>query len=237
MSLSLFAGLALVIACSGFVQGATGVGFALIVAPVLALTRPDLLPGGLLILMLPLNAFVSWRERHALDWRGAGWLSAGRLAGTFPGLWILVAVASSTLDLLIGVATLAAALASMVAPRFDPGRGAFAAAGLVTGITETATGIGGPPLALVYQHYAAASQRANVALCFLLGELVSLLLLAVAGLLTFAQCEIALWFLPALAIGGIGSRLAHGSLDQRRLRQFVIGFAIVSAAVLIVRSL
>jgi hypothetical protein len=31
--------------------------------------------------------------------------------------------------------------------------------------------------------------------------------------------------------------LAHASLDQRRLRQFVIGFAIVSGAVLIVRSL
>ena len=32
-------------------------------APIAAIIRPDLLPGGILVLMLPLNAFVAWRER------------------------------------------------------------------------------------------------------------------------------------------------------------------------------
>lgn len=223
-------------AFAAFLQGAIGVGFALIVAPVLALTRPELLPGGLLLLMLPLNAFVAWRERAALDWNGSGWITAGRVAGTFVGLWVLIAVAPSTLNMLVGAATLLAALASMVAPAFAPNRGAFASAGVITGITETATGIGGPPLALVYQHHSAASQRANVALCFLLGELLSLVLLAMAGRISMAQTVVAALFLPAVVIGGLGSRLAHAGLDQRRLRMFVLGFAVVSGIVLIVRG-
>ncbi len=107
---------------------------------------------------------------------------------------------------------------------------------VVTGITETATGIGGPPLALVYQHHAAASQRANVALCFLLGEVLSLALLAAAGRISVTQTEVAALLLPAVVVGGLSSRLAHAGLDQRRLRLFVLGSAVVSGIVLIVRG-
>jgi uncharacterized membrane protein YfcA len=234
VSLSLLLLLAALVAFAAFVQAAIGVGFALIVAPVLALLAPELVPGGLLLLMLPLNAFVGWRERSALDWFGSGWVTAGRALGTLFGFWILVAVSSSTLNLLVGAATLAAALASLAAPAFDPSRNAFAAAGLMTGITETATGIGGPPLALVYQHHSGPSLRANVAVCFLIGEIFSLALLAATGRLTLWQIEAALLLFPALALGAWVSQIAHAALDQRRLRLFVLGFAIVSGLVLIV---
>jgi uncharacterized protein len=226
--------LAILVAGSAFVQASIGVGFALIMAPVLALVAPELLPGGLLLLMLPLNAFVGWRERSALDWFGSGWITAGRAAGTFLGFWVLVAVSSSTLNLLVGIATLLAALASLFAPAFDPSRAAFVTAGVMTGITETATGIGGPPLALVYQHHAAASLRANVAICFLIGEIFSVVLLAVTHRLTMWQIEAAALLFPALAVGALASAIVHGRLDQRRMRLFVLIFAIVSGLVLIV---
>ncbi|MEW6639736.1 MAG: sulfite exporter TauE/SafE family protein [Pseudomonadota bacterium] len=234
MSLTLFALIAAVVTIAGFIQATIGVGFALIIAPVLALLAPDLLPGGLLLLMLPLNAFVAWRERSAVDWFGTGWITAGRTAGTFAGFWILVAVSSAMLNLLVGAATLLAAMASLLAPKFEPSRHAFLAAGLVTGVTETATGIGGPPLALVYQHHSAAQLRANVALCFLIGEVFSVLLLAAAGRLTWAQAITSVLLLPALLLGIALSRVAYTRLDQRRLRLFVLGFAMVSGLVLIV---
>lgn len=236
MSISVFSIIAIVVVFAAFVQGATGVGFALIVAPVLALTKPELLPGGLLLLMMPLNIFIGWRERAAFEWRGSAWVTAGRVGGTFVGLWVLIAVAPSTLSMLVGVATLLAALASMLVPAFDPTPSAFAVAGVVTGITETATGIGGPPLALVYQHHSPAGQRANMAVCLLLGQVMSLTLLAVAGRLSWTQVGLAAVFLPGLAIGGFCSRFAHAGLEERRLRIFVLGFAIVSGIVLIARA-
>jgi uncharacterized membrane protein YfcA len=233
VSLALFVLLAIIVAVAAFVQAAIGVGFALIVAPVLALTAPELLPGGLLLLMLPLNAFVGWRERAALDWFGSGWITAGRAAGTFLGFWILIAVSISTLNLLVGLATLFAAIASLLAPAFEPRRAAFLAAGVITGVTETATGIGGPPLALVYQHHGAASLRANVAACFFIGELFSLALLIATGRLTMWQGQAALLLFPPLVIGALCSQFVHGRLNQRRLRLFVLGFAIASGLVLI----
>ena len=221
---------------AAFVQGATGVGFALIAAPVIGIVRPDLLPVCVLVLMLPLNVYVGWREREAIDRRGAGWITGGRLLGTAGGLWVLVALSAGQLSLFVGASTVAAALVTLAMPAFSPGRGAFVAAGLVTGVTETATGIGGPPLALVYQHQRAPVMRSTIALCFLVGELVSLAVLAATGRIGAAQLEAAAWLLPALLAGALLSRAVHRRVDGRLLRLFVQLFAIVSGAVLLARS-
>ena len=158
--------LIVVAAVSALIQSTIGVGFALIMVPVAAVLRPELLPGGIIILMLPLNAWVAWRERGDVDGFGTSWITGGRVIGGFAGLGVLAILSKRGLNLLIGASTLMAVAASVLAPRFRPGRSAFAAAGLVTGVTETTTGIGGPPLALVFQHHTPAALRATLAACF-----------------------------------------------------------------------
>ncbi len=86
-------------------------GFAMIVAPVVSFIDPTLIPVMLLVLMIPLNAYVAARERSAIDWHGVKWISVGRFAGTFAGLWILLIVNLHQLSLLIGWSTLIAAVA------------------------------------------------------------------------------------------------------------------------------
>src|SRR5581483_8404210 len=152
VSVPLLAVLALTTLVAAFIQGSTGIGFALILAPVLALLAPDLLPVCLLALMVPLNIYVAWRERGALDRRGAAWITAGRFLGMFGGLWLLEVVTTSRLHLLVGVVIVLAAVLTLLMPVFEPGPRAFVGVGVATGISETATGVGGPPLALVYQH-------------------------------------------------------------------------------------
>jgi uncharacterized membrane protein YfcA len=235
MTLPVFALIAVVVMVAAFVQGTTGVGFALIVAPVLAVLAPQFVPVCLLFLMLPLNSYVTWRERAALDRSGAGWITLGRFAGTFGGVAILAALSARNLDIAIGASTVLAALLSYFAPSFTPGPRSFLAAGLVTGVTETATGIGGPPLALLYQHQAAPRLRSTIAFCFLVGELVSLAVLAFAGRVNIAQFTTALKLLPALALGGLLSRLVHERVHGALLRNFVLLFALVSGMVLIIR--
>lgn len=211
-----------------FIQGASGMGFALIVVPVLALVHPEAIPGALLFLMLPLNAYVTWRERGAIDRTGAGWITVGRFAGTFAGLGILLVLSTYWLNQFVGISTLLAVLASVLAPSFTPGKKAFIATGLVTGITETATGIGGPPLALVYQHAPVATLRSTVALCFLVGEVISLIVLGLSGALAWSHLSYAVLCLPALLLGMGLSSLVHHRLDQRRLRIGALVFATVS---------
>lgn len=230
----IFTILALATGVAAFIQGAVGIGFALIVAPVMGLLRPDLLPVALLILMLPLNGYVGLRERDAIDWKGVGWVSLGRLPGTLAGLGILVVMSANGLNQLIGASTILAVLAGLFAPVFQPGRGACATVGVVTGVTETATGVGGPPLALLYQHRPGPVLRSTIALCFLAGELVSLAILALAGQFQLHQWLWALALLPALAVGSVASRLVHHRLDARRMRLGVLSFALISGIVLLI---
>lgn len=235
MSAEILAWIALAVLAGAFVQGSTGMGFALIVAPVLGLLAPSLLPVSLLVLMLPLNALIAWRERHAIDLLGTRWISLGRVLGTFGGLWVLMVLPLSQLNILIGVSTIAAVLVSWLAPAFSPGRKAYVSTGVITGITETATGIGGPPLALVYQHMPVATLRASVALCFLIGELVSLLVLSLNGRLQMELLQPVAWMLPALALGLGLSQWVHRRLNTRFLRQFVLSFALVSGVLVLLK--
>ncbi|MCE8018338.1 sulfite exporter TauE/SafE family protein [Halomonas sp. MCCC 1A17488] len=229
-----FAVIATATGIAAFVQGAIGIGFALIVAPVLGFLRPDLLPVALLILMLPLNLYVGLREREAIDWKGVGWIGLGRLPGTFLGLWILVVLSADSLNQVVGASTVIAVLAALFAPVFRPKAGACASVGVITGITETATGVGGPPLALLYQHRPGPELRSTIACCFLIGEIVSLVILAVAGKFHLDQLRWALYLLPPLLIGSVASRVTHHCIDARRLRQGVLLFALVSGVVLMV---
>ncbi|MFJ9823631.1 sulfite exporter TauE/SafE family protein [Streptomyces sp. NPDC101160] len=232
MSVTTLAVLALTVAVASFVQGSSGLGFALIVAPVAGLLAPGLLPVFVLAAMIPLNMYVAWRERAALDLRGAGWITAARLAATPGGLALLWLIPDRSLGLFVGIATVLAAVVSLAAPAFSPGRAAYLGAGAITGLTETATGVGGPPLALVYQHRPPAELRSTVALCFLVGELASLALLFATGKGQPADLGWALALLPAIAVGAWASRLVRHRLNASRMRLFVLGFATVSGLVL-----
>lgn len=227
---------AMTVALAAFVQGASGLGFALIVTPVLMLMQPDLLPACVLILMLPLNAYVAWRERHALNMRSVGWVSLGRFVGTFGGLAVLVVLSAQAMAIFVGASTIAAAVVTWFIPAFAPGIMALVAAGLITGITETATGIGGPPLALTLQHRPVAEMRATIAVCFIVGEVISLVFLFFMGKVQASHLQATLILLPALFVGMFASRFVHSRISARVMRFFVQAFAIVSGLVLLVKA-
>ena len=224
--------LAMAVVVAAFVQGSSGLGFALIVAPVAGFIDPGLVPVFVLASMIPLNLYVAWRERTSLDLRGVGWITGARLAATPAGLALLWLIPEHSLGLFVGVATVLAAVVSLAAPTFAPGRAAYVGAGAVTGLTETATGVGGPPLALVYQHRPPAELRSTVAACFLVGEVASLLLLFATGKAAPTELGQAALLLPAIALGAWLSHLVHHRLDARRMRLFVLVFALVSGVVL-----
>jgi uncharacterized membrane protein YfcA len=236
MSTTALALIAATVLVAAFVQGSTGLGFALISGPVIGMLQPLLLPVFLLLQMIPLNGYVAWRERGAMDRSGVTWISFGRAVGTFGGLWVLFVVTERQLSLLIGISTVLAALVTLLAPTFQPGRPAYVTAGLITGVTETSTGIGGPPLALVYQHRPGPVLRSTVASCFLIGEVISLGILALSGRISPDQLRTAALLLPAVVVGALLSRLVHHRLDGKMVRVIVLGFAIVSGVAVTVQA-
>nr|WP_202031690.1 sulfite exporter TauE/SafE family protein [Paraburkholderia sacchari] len=235
--MTVFLILAATVTIAAFIQGAVGVGFALICAPVIGLIDPGLLPVSLLILMLPLNVYLAWRERPALDSNGTLWITVGRTVGAVGGVLIISRISAHDLNLFIGASTIAAAVATLCAPTFAPGRNALITAGAVTGITETATGIGGPALAMVFQHYRAPALRSTIALCFAIGEAVSLVMLSFTGQISVDRFVSALLLVPPVILGAFISQHVHQRLNSKVLRISVMGFAIVSGAAILYQTL
>jgi len=89
----------------------------------------------------------------------------------------------------------------------------------------------------VYQHRPAPVLRSTVAACFLIGEVISLVILAMSDSISPDQLRTAFLLLPAVIVGALMSRLVHHRLNGRVMRFLVLGFALVSGAFVTVQAL
>ena len=234
------AGLAVVLAVvtvGAAVQGSVGFGANLLAAPVLAVIEPEALPTTLMLLILPLAVAMVRRERHGVDWSAVGWIMAGRVPGTVVGSLVVAAVAADALSVLAGAAVLVAVATSVLTATVPINRGTTLAAGVASGAMGTATSIGGPPLALLYQHQEGPMLRATLAATFTLGTVLSLVGLGLAGAIEPWHAALAAALLPGTLAGiAVSSRLAR-RLDGDWLRPTVLAFAAVTAALAVARGL
>lgn len=219
------------------VQGAVGFGFALLVVPALILIQPEALPATVLLLIMPMALTMAARERRAIDASGLLYLLSGRLVGTFGGVGLLLLVPDGYLSVLFGSLLVAAVLASSLSPQVTLRNRTRVAGGVASGIMGTAAGIGGPPLALIYQDCSGPQIRATLAIVFVAGTIISLSALAISGRVGPEQLLLSLELLPALLLGLWSARFVVGLLTGRWLRPTILLFAAVSGLVAIVLGL
>jgi uncharacterized protein len=236
-SATVFTVLAVAVTMGALVQGTVGLGLGLVAAPVIALVDGALMPGVMLWLASVYPVLTLARDWRATDWHGLRWAVAGRLPGTVLGVGVVAVVSERVLGLLVGAMVLLAVVLTGRVIRLPMRRAVLAAAGVVSGMTGTATSIGGPPLALVYQHVSGPRLRATMAAYFLLGGLLSLAALGLAGQLQSSQAAVALRLAPFLLVGFGLSSLVRRYVDAGRTRIAVLAVCAASAAALLVRSI
>ncbi|PXY22395.1 sulfite exporter TauE/SafE family protein [Prauserella muralis] len=226
----------LTIVLGALVQGAVGYGMNLIAAPLLALVEPAFVPVPLILLASGHALLAVVREHRDVDWRGVGWAMLGRVAGTALGVLAVATLAQRPFAAIVGISVLACVVLSLVSWRPHPAPGPLLVAGVASGTFGTAASIGGPPIALLYQHAAGARIRSTMAACFAIGSAISLAGLGVAGELHVRHLVFAAWMLPFLLAGFLLSGPARRLLDGGRIRPAVLTVAAASALALIGRS-
>lgn len=232
-----FAAVIVVVAVGAAVQGTVGFGANLVVVPVVAVVEPAALPVVPMLLVVPLAVAMVRREPHGVDRRAVGWLMLGRLPGTLIGTWVVARVTVDTISVLCGVGVLVAVVASLLTTTVRVTPATTVTAGLASGALGTATSIGGPPVALLYQHHEGPVLRATLAAMFALGTVLSLGALAVAGVVDGWHMWLALALSPGTAAGVAGSGWLARRADSGWLRPAVLAFAAVTALVAISRGL
>ncbi len=209
-----------------------GFGSGLIAVSLGALFLPDLtaLVPLLLLVNLPTEAWVSWRDRRSISFRDAGWVLPAMLVGLPLGTWLLKAVGDQPIPItVLGVVIALFAVwllwdASRAVPPVRSLPGPLGGlVGLVSGTVGAMFGTGGPPVILWFQLQGLdkAAFRATLLGLFLVMSIGRVPTYALAGLFTVQVLVSAGIILPAGLLGlWLGQRL-HIAIPERRFRQGV----------------
>lgn len=228
---------AFVIVFGSVVQGTIGFGLALLAAPFIAILLPEAIPVTLVLVAWPMGAVTALREHHALDRFALVWMLAGAVPGTLLGLAIIRAASAETLGVIVGVTTLLGVLAAMATPPIPVTRTSAGMAGFVGNVTGTAASVGGPPVALLFQHHRGPTVRSTLGAYFAISATLSVVGYALTGEITLDRFLLAVGLLPAVLFGAWLSRHLHGLVDQGWLRPSVLMLSGIAGTIAILRGL
>lgn len=220
---------ALTVLVGATIQGGIGFGMNVVSVPVIALIAPEVLPVAAIIFGIPISIAMVRHERASVDAAGMAWVVGGRIPGSALGAWVVTVVSTTGLQLVIGGLVLAFVVLSTAAPPIPLRRSTQVAAGVVSGVTGTSAGIGGPPVALLYQRQSGPVVRSTLASTFLVGTFLSLGALLVSGSIGRDGVVVGVACAPLVLAGTRLGRRMHDLLDQGWLRPAVLVFSAVSA--------
>lgn len=226
---ALIAGVVFLAAC---LQASTGFGMGMLAAPVVAMVDPTLLPATLILLALLVTVLVTVRERQHLDLRGTGWALVGRIPGSFLGAWLVALLSKEGLAWVVVIVVVTGLVLAIRGWAPEPVRANLIAAGAASGIMGTATSIGGPPMALVWQSHQGSRLRGTMSAFFMVGSAISLVALWVAGAVTGHILVLAVWLVPAVLGGYVASRFVNRFLNTARLRMLALGSSALGSLLL-----
>ncbi len=215
------------------IQGTGGLGFAMFAAPIVALVRPDLVPGPLLVVGVAVSLLVTLREAAHVDWRGAAVALGGRVPGAVAAGLVVGLAPRSAFAVAFALLILAAVALSVTGWRVRATPTALAVAGFGSGFMGTITAVGAPPMGIALQHVAPARLRATMGAFLFGGGLVSLAVLGWAGRFAAADLRLGLLLLAPMALGFALSTPLSRRVDPKAVRAIVLAVSAVSALVLL----
>jgi uncharacterized membrane protein YfcA len=226
-----------VMTASAILQGAVGFGLGLIAIPFLIHLDLRFVPGPLLVAALTLHTLVLRRDRSGVDGSGLAMLLSGRVLGTIPAALLLAYLPLESMKILLAAVVLAGAVMGALHSGARPVPAVLFGAGAVSGFMATTAGLGGPPVALVYQRETGLRLRGTLAAYFIAGTVLSLGALAWAGRFGADEIRLSVVLIPGTVLGYFMSRPAASYLDGGRTRTAVLAVSALAAVSVIATAL
>jgi uncharacterized membrane protein YfcA len=188
-----------------------------------------------LAVLLPL--FTLARERDDIDWRGLGWVLTARVPGVALGVLFLALFSDRAVAIAVALMVLLGVALTLRSVEVPVRPATLGAAGLLSGLAGTTTSIGGPPVAILYQHRPPEQIRSTLAVLFTVGAGMSLAGIWLSGDLDTHVLPLAAVLVPCLFVGAWAGNRLQGVFPERRVRYAVLAVCAISAVVLLLRSL
>lgn len=219
------------------IQGSIGFGLAAVVAPVLLLINNIFLPGPMLFAAMLLTALIAYRDRRHADWPEVAVGTGGRIVGMAPAALAIRFMSAQAYDLVFSLAVLAGVIISLAGWHIRLTLRNLFLTAIGSGFVSTVSAVGGPPMALVYQHEEAPKIRGTLNAIFTLGTPISLTGLWWAGRFGRAEFTLGILLMPAVLVGFALSRYTAGRLRQTSTRPAVLALSAATALVVMIRAL
>ncbi len=219
-------------------QASVGFGANVIAQPIVFLLEPSLVPGSILLANVLLSCLVMFRDRQGIDQRPATGAVLGVVAGAVVGVATIRAASPDVLAIVIaGCVLLMVALLASNSLSLEPSSRNITLAALVGGFAGTTAGIGGPPMALVYQRVEGANLRGSLAGYFVIASPVALVGLAIAGRLGWREVGIGFGLFPVVLLAFVASGRLLPIVDRGFTRPAILSASALAAIVLIIRTI
>jgi uncharacterized protein len=224
------------VAAGSVVQGSIGFGMAVVAAPILLLINPVFVPGPMLLAAVFLVILMALRNRRDVIVGDVAVATAGRIIGTAPAALAIGMLQPAVFELLFAVLVVIVVALSVTGLylRRTP-RNVFLAAAL-SGFIGTMSSMGGPAMALVYQHETGPKIRGTLSVIFTIGTVISVLGLWWAGRFGSVELQLAVLLMPAVFVGFLLSRYTVGRLDKAHTRPAVLTISALAALAILLRA-
>ena len=236
MALTEFIAANLAVIAGSVVQAASGVGGGFIIVPLLAWIDLDLIPAPILFASLSLSGLMAAREWHAVDWHYIPVILGGLVPGSLFGAWILASVPLQNLGMVFGCVILLAIIVTASGWHIPLNRVTGAFTGALSGTMGTSSGIGAPPLALLYQDQPGSRIRATLAVIYTGATLIMLVMLFGFGEFGAGEVQSGLLLIPGFVLGYWLANRWTLPVGQGHARIAVLLVSGVAAVALILRS-
>ncbi len=224
-----------VVALGAVVQGTIGFGVGLVGTPLLLLIEPRLVPGPLLCAAGVLTVLLTHREWQGIEFPDLKWALSGYAVGIVAAAGLLVALSTKQLAITFGALVLLGVLLTAAGFRLRPSPRLLVGAGVLSGIMGTTASIGGPPIALVYQHASGARIRGTLSAYFVIGIVMSITGLSLIGRFGSQELLLAVGLLPGVLTGFVISHWTSGILDRHYLRTGVLLLSATAGVIVILK--
>ena len=219
------------------VQGSIGFGMAVVSAPILLLVNPLFVPGPMLLAAMVLVILMSLRNRRDVIVPDIALATVGRIAGTVPAAYAIGMLTPATFEILFAVLVMLGVVLSLAGWHVRRTRPNVVLAATLSGFIGTVSSIGGPAMALVYQHEKAPQIRGTLSVIFTIGTVISIAGLWWAGRFGPIELMLGLLLMPGVLVGFLLSRYTAGRLDEAHTRPALLAISALSAMLILVRVL
>ena len=178
------------------------------------------------------NAMLSFNDIIKVD---LVYAYSGRIIGSLVAMpLIFFTLGTKNYLIIFGILLLIATYLSAKKWNIVASKKNISIAGIASGLMGTLTGIGGPPMAIVYQNSSAKKVVATLNMFFGIGALFSVILFIFFDLINLPEVMKSVYLAPALIIGTyIGRKKIIGQFVNRNLKKLIISICFLSAVIII----